>query len=123
MIEALWSVEFNAGSGYVGRGVVIFEHNRVVGGDLQYYYLGTYSVQDQRLNATVSAVYYDQEEAPFSVFGTDEQTIELLIAGQVGEHVITASGHRAEDPSKQIMIRLTRRAELPNPAPTADPAP
>jgi hypothetical protein len=113
MIEALWSIEFNSGYGYVGRGVVIFDNNRVFGGDIQYYYIGTYTIQDQILSAKVIAVYYDQGDEPFSLFNTTEKRIALHVSGQVQQHAITASAYRSDAPENQVMVRLTRQAELP----------
>jgi hypothetical protein len=41
-VEALWLDEFITNKGNYGTGVVIFETNKVFGGDSMYYYLGTF---------------------------------------------------------------------------------
>jgi hypothetical protein len=44
-IEALWSLEFVSTEDSYGAGVVIFETNKIFGGDSLYYYLGNYETK------------------------------------------------------------------------------
>jgi hypothetical protein len=110
MIEALWTVEFISTEGNFGAGVVIFETNRIFGGDVSYYYLGTYEVKNDQLTSKVKGTYYFGE--PLSIFGElKEFTIHL--SGKIEVPVMTARGYLEENPSLKIAVRCTRRADLP----------
>jgi T3SS negative regulator,GrlR len=111
MLEALWSLEFGSSSGYEGAGVVIFETGRIFGGDAQYYYTGKYSLKDGTMSADVKVNRYCDGFG--SIFGTNEQEFDLKVIGKVELPTMTATGHRVDDPTARIEVRLTRRAELP----------
>lgn len=110
MLEALWSVEFVSNLNIFGSGVVVFETGRIFGGDGQYYYTGKYEVKNGLLNGEIDVVYYSGE--PWSVFGTLKQ-FSLSLSGQPKESTFDIEGTLNQDPSKKILIRLTKRAELP----------
>jgi hypothetical protein len=110
MIEALWTVEFISNQGNIGAGVVIFETNRIFGGDVSYYYLGNYEIKDDIINAKVKVTHYAHE--PLSIFGgLKEFTIHL--SGKVQVPVATVSGYLLENPTQKIVVKCTKRADLP----------
>lgn len=109
-IEALWSVQFISNQNIVGSGVAVFETQRVLGGDAQYTYIGEYSAENNTFNARVVVSLYGNN--PFSVFGNRSQ-FTLLLSGQQAEQTFDAVGHIEGEPQSKIVIRLTRRAELP----------
>ncbi len=102
-----WTVEFKS-SVDTGAGVVAFNGNRIYGGDNQYYYLGTYEVQGENLNADIKVSRHF--EVGESVFGTNEEEFNLRITGKAEESIMTAHGFRPENPSAQIALKFTRRA-------------
>jgi len=110
MLEALWSVEFVSNLNIFGSGVVIFETGRIFGGDAQYYYTGRYEVKNGNLEGELEVVNYSGE--PWSVFGTLEK-FSLVLSGQPNQDTFDIKGALKGDPSKEILIRLTKRAELP----------
>ncbi len=110
MLEALWSVEFSSNLQIFGAGVVIFETNRVFGGDGQYYYLGSYEVKNGVMEAELEITHYSGE--PYSIFGT-VKNFKIMISGKLGEPVIEAQGYLVDAPDKIILLKLTKRAELP----------
>ena len=66
--EALWAVYFgDAGDssglrpGSANAGVAVLETQRIFGGDSQYYYLGTYEVEKDRMTATVTITHFNGE--------------------------------------------------------------
>jgi len=71
MLEALWSVEFVSNLGIFGAGVVVFETERVFGGDSQYYYLGTCQVKYDNVEAEIEVTHYTGQK--FSIFGPLEK--------------------------------------------------
>ena len=110
MLEALWSIEFFSGTGGFGSGVVVLETGRVLGGDAQYFYIGSYVVDNHKINATVKITHYAGQ--PITVFGqASEVTINLT--GTPAPDSFEVIGSVAGIPQENIRIRFTRRAELP----------
>ncbi len=111
MLEALWTVEFVSSQGVVGAGVVVFETGRIYGGDAQYYYVGKGEADRQgNVNGYVDVFHYSGQ--PSSVFGW-ATALRVNLTGPVTAPVMTLQGHLAGDPSQEMIIRCTRRAELP----------
>lgn len=105
---SFWTVEFQSNLGSIGAGVVTFNSNHIQGGDTQYYYLGTYDVQGENINAEIKINrHFEHGE---SVFGTNEKEFSLRITGKVEEPVMMAKGFRPENPNTQIALKFTRRA-------------
>jgi hypothetical protein len=110
MVEALWSIEFQSNGGSIASGVVVFESQRVLGGDAQYFYVGSYSIENHIIHATVKITHYAGE--PNTVFGPlDEATLHL--SGMVANDTFEISGTVVEKPDSSVLITFTRRAELP----------
>ena len=60
-LEALWTVEFEVAGGWHNGGVLVFETQRVFGGDSQYYYLGTFFVGRGSINVELRVTHYHGE--------------------------------------------------------------
>ena len=110
MLEALWSVEFSSNVQGVGAGVAVLETGRVLGGDSQYFYVGSYKVHNDQIQAQLTVTHY--AGAPSSIFGTAKQ-FTLQLTGAPARDRFELHGHVLESPNLKITIRLTRRAELP----------
>lgn len=110
MLEALWSVEFVSNSQGVGAGVAVIENGKVLGGDAQYIYVGECKVENGTAHATVKVTHYFGQ--PHSVFGTAKQ-FTLSLSGALAQTTFDMSGYVVENPQQKILIRFTRRAELP----------
>ncbi len=116
-LEALWTIEFEVVTGWENGGVVVLETNRVFGGDSEYYYLGTFNASlsgsTTKFSAEVRVKHY--HGAATTAFGDSATDFTVKLEGeQVGE-VIEGEIYRPENPQKTLMIRMTRRAELPSP--------
>ncbi|MEX2575286.1 MAG: GrlR family regulatory protein [Halofilum sp. (in: g-proteobacteria)] len=109
-LEALWTVAFGTSEGRAGQGVVIFESGRVFGGDHGYYYLGTYAVGNDRINADLHVRRHWRGN--HSVFGNRDH-FGLHLEGPIGEQQMSVSGYLTDDPSREITVYLTRQADLP----------
>ena len=58
-LEALWSVVFlTPNSQRINAGVVVFESERIFGGDSWFYYTGTYKGEKGKLVARVKSTHY-----------------------------------------------------------------
>jgi len=110
MVEALWSVEFISDMDVLGAGVVVLETGRILGGDSQYFYVGSYEVKNQELEAEIEVTHYFGEL--YSIFGP-EKNFRIKITGEIGKDVMEGQGHRVDNSQMKLGVRLTRRAELP----------
>lgn len=110
MVEALWSVEFISTQGDMGAGVIVLETRRIFGGDSRYFYVGSYEVKNQELEAEIEVTHYSGE--PYSIFGP-EKNFRIKITGEIGKDVMMGQGHRVDNPQLKLDVRLIRRAELP----------
>lgn len=109
MMEGLWSIDFTAEAMH-GAGVVVFETNRVYGGDDKYYYIGTYSVTHGKLQAIVDVTHF--AGSALSIFGP-ESNFDLVVVGEIASPSFEAIGCRFDNPGKRMTIKFTKRAELP----------
>ena len=110
MLEALWSVEFVSTLGRSGGGVVVFETGRVFGGDGQYYYLGNYKVEGEIASGEAEITHYSGQ--PLSVFGPMEK-FRIKVSGKLQAPIMELTGYLVDNPSIKIVMRLTKRADLP----------
>lgn len=110
MVEALWTFEFISNANVFGTGVVVLESGRIFGGDSQYYFLGSYVIEHGQITAEIESTHYGG--VAYSAFGPAHH-LNLRISGPLTEPVAELKGNLLEAPEKQIMVRLTRREELP----------
>jgi hypothetical protein len=110
MLEALWSVEFVSNLKMFGAGVVVLETGRVFGGDSAYYYLGTCQVKNDIFKAEIKVIHYAGQA--FSIFGPLDK-FNLKLSGKIQEPIMELRGFLVENPQMKILIRLTKRADLP----------
>lgn len=112
MLEALWSVEFISNLGATGAGVVVLETERVLGGDAQYIYVGSYNLNPSTglVTAQLKVTHFAGQAS--SVFGNARE-FNLQLSGKPNIQQFEFHGQVVERPDLEIGIRLTRRAELP----------
>lgn len=101
MVEGLWTVEFMTQGNRYGRGVIVLNEGRILGGDNGYYYSGTYQVVENRIQATANIIRYSLQS--ISVFGSVD-VIQLEFSGQIDDNQFSGSGNIAGDPTLQIRI-------------------
>lgn len=109
MLEALWSIEFISDNGDFGAGIVVLESGRVYGGDSSYYYIGEYSLENKNISIKASANHYSG--ALNNVVGPVEK-VTWTLNGVINKSN-TFDVHGFAETGDKILIRLTRRADLP----------
>jgi hypothetical protein len=113
----LWSVIFLSGQNSVNAGVVIFETNRLFGGDSWYYYVGTYKGENGKLAAQFKSTHYAGVLGSPSMGQRPQGTFHFKETGRGhdtnGNRTIDVVGSLAEDPTQSVVARLTWRANLP----------
>ena len=114
MLEALWSVTFQSNvpiQNNAGGGVAVLETGRVLGGDAQFTYIGSYrSPRPELIEAEIECVSY--REGGVSIFGPLKK-FHLKLQGKPDRNRFLLRGVVVEQPQMQIAIELVRRAELP----------
>lgn len=110
MNEGLWTVVFSSG-GIAAGGVIYLANGRVLGGDSQYFYKGSY-VYDPKTGTFQGIV----EVAAFvsgavTVFGMPISGYSLEVKGTVSGDSATATAHVREWPTARLQMQLVRRAE------------
>ena len=110
MIEGLWSVFFiDVNNDMYGGGIVVFETERIFGGDTSFYYIGDYTVDRSNLKANVIAKRHN--DALPGMFGNDENFLEIV--GSLKNSEITAVAMDKNNKSNKLQIKLIKVAELP----------
>ncbi len=116
-VEALWTVQFASNVGGTGRGVVVFETGRVLGGDPDYIYLGKYDLSPDGKQFSCELDVTNYSGRLNSIFGPTPQ-FKLRIDAPVPTNdaigsIMQASGYLVGNPTLKIAIILTKRALLP----------
>ena len=108
-LEQLWSVEFVSELSSEGGGVVILENGKMLGGNDNYFYIGSYDLKNNKFNATIDVKHYHGKCNP--IFGRQEEFI-LKLSGDSAEDEMLLIGHMLEDPSREIHVRLRYHTEV-----------
>jgi T3SS negative regulator,GrlR len=106
-LSGLWTAEFGSVIGISGGGVVIFQGDRILGGDGGYYYEGSFQKDGAKMTAKVVARPFNRNYS--SVFSTLGEQLNLDLTGQIGDREILVQGALATNPNMRIGIKLTKR--------------
>ena len=117
--EGLWTIQFaqaeeDHGGIQVSEeihrgGILVLTNNRIYGGGISYYFVGTYEESDAGISLTINATKYN--EIVEGVFGTANEA-RLIFNGRIDGDEMTLSGHLEDEPDKRMMIKAERRAIL-----------
>jgi len=112
-MEALYVVEFGdvVGFGYRNGGVAVLETNRIYGGDSGYYYLGTFTIRGDRIEANVKVVKHNPNWN--NVFGDGAASFGLVMCGIIGDGIIEGFMERIDKRGPRLPIRMIRKEILP----------
>ncbi len=108
-LEQLWSVEFVSELGSEGGGVVVLEDGKILGGNNNYFYIGSYDLMNSKFNATIDIKHYHGKCNP--IFGKQEEFI-LKLTGNSDEEEMLLTAHMLEDPSREVHVRLKYHTEI-----------
>jgi hypothetical protein len=110
-LEALWAVRFGSVQDF-GSGIIVFETNRIFGGDTSFYYVGsfTYNPRDQTITGEAKVIRHTPG-LPFVIANQDGGTVRLN--GHVSEPLMTLTGHLVQDPNQVITVVCRHLHDLP----------
>lgn len=109
MIEALWTLKFGRYGVQEGAGVMALDAGRIFGGDSSVSFVGTYTVQDEKLTAKVHVKRHSRFSV--NIFEIDE--FDLVITGVAGSKQLRLLGEVVGQPGAVIQILATRDSDLP----------
>lgn len=108
-VEGLWSYEALSNTPEIASGVLVLVAGQVLGGNSENYFVGSYTVMNNRLAAAVKLVSHTGNQR--TVFG-DMETLRLQIAGDLQARIMELAGYVVDEPQKKILIRCERRVAL-----------
>jgi T3SS negative regulator,GrlR len=107
-LNGLWLAEFSTQSSQ-GTRVLVLLNGKALGGDANYYYSGSYSLNGAQLSGTLSVTHYS---GPLNnVFGS-LRSLTLSLSGAAGHDLIVVSGVDKARPQTQATFRLRRAQGL-----------
>jgi len=110
MFDGLWILEFSSTINRYGRGVLVINKNRLLGGDDAYYYSGNCKIDGDKIEGSVRVIRYDPL-AP-SVFGDDLDHFKILFKGKIDKYSFSAIGTLVGDATAQIRIDGIKKENL-----------
>jgi len=122
MLGGFWAVDFILKPPIEMRGaglVVFFKNQRILGGDSNYFYSGSYEIKDGVVEGEVEVKYLGTKAS--SLFGPVNR-FRIKFSGKARPRNMELQGHVVEDPNRKFDILLNKRAELPEPCSESDTA-
>ena len=117
--EGLWTIQFAQAeedhggiqvSEEVNRGgTLVLTSNRIYGGGISYYFVGTYEESDAGISLTINATRYNDIVA--GVFGQMDE-VRLIFNGTIEGDAMTLHGNMEDEPNKKMIIKAERRATI-----------
>ena len=117
--EGLWTIQFAQAeedhggiqvSEDVNRGgVLVLANNRIYGGGVSFYFVGTFEENDAGISLTINATRYNDIVA--GAFGTATEA-RLIFNGRVDGDEMTLNGNLEDEANKKMIIRAERKASI-----------
>jgi len=117
--EGLWTIQFAQAeedhggiqvSEEVNRGgTLVLTSNRIYGGGISYYFVGTYEEKDTGISLTINCTKYNDIVSGF--FGPADEA-RLIFNGRIEADTMTLQGNVEDEPDKKIIIKAERRATI-----------
>ena len=108
-MDGLWVVEFSSSLGLFGRGVMILNGQRILGGDVGYYYSGKCTFDGCNIQGEVDAIRFDPDV--ISVFG-DIESFTLSLHGTIQGTDFRAQATSDTFPNLQMEVKGSKKEDL-----------
>lgn len=108
-MDGLWVVEFSSTLGMFGRGVMVLNGERVLGGDVGYYYSGQCTFEEDRIKAQVDVIRFDPNSV--SIFG-DLDSFTLILDGTISGNDFQARATSESSPNIEMEVKGSKREDL-----------
>ena len=108
-MDGLWIVEFESTLGLFGRGVMVLNGERILGGDVGYYYSGQCTFQGNKINAQVDVIRFDANSV--SIFG-DIESFTLVLDGTITGTDFQAQATSDSFPNIEMVVKGSKREDM-----------
>ena len=108
-MDGLWVVEFTSTLGLFGRDVMVLNGERVLGGDVGYYYSGQCTLEENRIKAKVDVIRFDTNSV--SIFG-DIESFTLVFDGTITGTDFQARATSDSFPNIAMEVKGSKREDL-----------
>jgi hypothetical protein len=110
MEQGLWTAIFSSGS-LAGGGVVYLSGGKLVGGDSQFYWVGSYQFDPSTKHLEASATVLPFVAGAISIFGIAVPQYELRLSGILASNEASIVGLLPAMPSVRMNVKLVKRLE------------
>ncbi len=117
--KGLWTIQFAQAeedhggiqiSEEVNRGgILVFIDNKIYGGGVSYYFVGTYKEKESGISLTINCTKYNDIVTSF--FGPLDEA-RLIFNGRIEGDLMTLHGNLEDEPNKKMIIKAERKTEL-----------
>jgi hypothetical protein len=108
-LEALWAVTFIASARNLGGGIVVFEGEKIFGGDSNYYYVGSYKAAGNVITADVAIIHH---AGPYNKLFGPLPRVDLTVKGTRHGKSIHGECTAVHHPSLKARIQLKHLHDL-----------
>jgi hypothetical protein len=109
MVDGLWIIEFSSTLNLFGRGVVVLNNKRLLGGDAGYYYSGNYDTNNNTISAKITVTRFDENS--ISVFGDIDQ-FSLTFTGKLHNDEFSAVATVDEQSTFKIQVNGKKKEDI-----------
>jgi hypothetical protein len=110
MVEGLWTIKFISSLNLWGGGVIVLtKEKRILGGDAGYYYIGSYTVTDNRIEGNADIIRFDPQY--ISVFG-DVSNFRLTFNGILKNNEFLMTAQSPNFPGYSLKIEGNKKMDL-----------
>lgn len=117
MVKGLYSVNFGSGTLHMeAAGVLIFENQRILGGDSNYFYTGNYEVKNGVVQGEIEVNLYGRNVSAIfkSLTRFGRRKFHMKFSGKEPRgNYMNLQNYGVEDPKKEVYVELTRMYKLP----------
>ena len=110
MIEGLWTIKFITNVNTWGSGVLVLtKGGRILGGDMGYYYIGTYNMVGTKITGKIDIIQFEPQ--CMSVFG-DVSNFQLDFVGSLVDENFHATANSTSFPGNTLNIEGNKKEDL-----------
>jgi len=107
--NGLWTVEFSSTLNLFGTGVVVLNNTRLLGGDVGYYYSGTYYISGKTIEAKIDVTRFDKNA--ISVFGNLDQ-FSLTFTANLSNGEFNGIASLVGSPDLKLQVRGKKKVDI-----------
>jgi hypothetical protein len=117
--EGLWTIQFaqaeedhggiQVSEDVTRGGTLVLTNNRIYGGGVSFYYVGTYEESDSGISLTINATRYN--DIVSGAFGTANEA-RLIFNARIEGDEMTLNGNMEDEANKKMVVKATRRAAI-----------